>query len=128
VRGKEDAVGRKKKGKQGKRSASPIPEEVRAEALRRVEQFNRETLAGGAVQYAARFQGAFLYLGRSEHGGAPGPLCRLRWTGAMDKWEFAIFKYSSETYDPEEWFFPGAEHVDGTIKGAIRATLEAYPA
>jgi hypothetical protein len=44
----------------------------------------------------------------------------------MDKWEFAIFKYSAETYDPGEWFFPGSQHVDGTIEGAMKAGLEAY--
>ena len=45
----------------------------------------------------------------------------------MKKWGFAIFKWSSDKYDPDEWFFPGVEYVDGTIEGAIKATLEAYP-
>lgn len=45
----------------------------------------------------------------------------------MTKWEFAIFKYSSEAYDPEEWFFPGRDYVDGTIEGALKAGIEAYP-
>jgi hypothetical protein len=45
----------------------------------------------------------------------------------MDKWEFAIFKWSSEKYAPNEWMFPGSEFVDGTIEGAMRAGLEAYP-
>jgi len=38
-----------------------------------------------------------------------------------------IFKYSDERYDPEEWLFPGGGHVDGTVEGAMRAGLEAYP-
>jgi hypothetical protein len=38
------------------------------------------------------------------------------------------YKYSDERYDEEEWFFPGAGHVDGTIEGAMKAGLEAYPA
>ena len=46
----------------------------------------------------------------------------------MQKWSFAIYKYSDEQYDEEEWFFPGSEHVDGTIEGAMKAGLEAYPA
>jgi hypothetical protein len=45
----------------------------------------------------------------------------------MDSWEFAIYKYSDERYDPDEWMFPGAGHIDGTIEGAIKAGLEAYP-
>jgi hypothetical protein len=27
----------------------------------------------------------------------------------------------------EMWMFPGGEHVDGTVEGAMRAGLEAYP-
>jgi hypothetical protein len=45
----------------------------------------------------------------------------------MDNWEFAIFKYSDERYDSEEGFFPGAGLVDGTIEGAMKAGLQAYP-
>jgi hypothetical protein len=45
----------------------------------------------------------------------------------MDTWEFAIYKYSDERYDPDEWMFPGAGDVDGTIEGAMKAVLEAYP-
>ncbi len=41
--------------------------------------------------------------------------------------EFAVFKYSSETYDANEFFFPGAGKLDGTIEGALRAGLEIYP-
>lgn len=29
-------------------------------------------------------------------------------------------------YDPYECFFPGEEHVDGTIEGALKAGMEAY--
>jgi len=36
-------------------------------------------------------------------------------------------KYSDERYDPDEWMFPGAESLDGTIEGALKAGLEAYP-
>jgi hypothetical protein len=42
----------------------------------------------------------------------------------MQHWEFAIYKYSDERYDPDECFFPGAEEVDGAIEGA---GLKAYP-
>jgi hypothetical protein len=45
----------------------------------------------------------------------------------MQHWDFAIYKYSDECYDPDEWFFPGAEEVDGTIEGAMRAGLMTYP-
>ena len=39
----------------------------------------------------------------------------------MNRWEFAIYKYSDEAYDPGEWFFTVAKEVDGTIEGARRA-------
>ena len=45
----------------------------------------------------------------------------------MDNWDFAVFKYSREFYDSEEWMFPGAEELDGTIEGAFRAGQEFYP-
>jgi hypothetical protein len=45
----------------------------------------------------------------------------------MDAWEFAIYKYSDDQYDAEEWFFPGSQHVDGTVEGALKAGLKAYP-
>ena len=57
-----------------------------------------------------------------------GPICRLTYTGDMAGWEFAIFKWSIERYDPDEWLFPGSQYLDGTIKGAMKAGLEAYPA
>jgi hypothetical protein len=45
----------------------------------------------------------------------------------MNDWGFAIFKWSSERYDPDEWMFPGSELLDGTIEGAMKAGLQAYP-
>jgi hypothetical protein len=45
----------------------------------------------------------------------------------MDDWDFAIYRHSRERYDPEEWFFPGSQLVNGTIQGAMEAGLAAYP-
>jgi hypothetical protein len=75
--------------------------------------------------YSARFKGKYLYLDCTDRS-EPLPICRLTWNGKMDNWDFAIYKYSSEKYDPEEWFFPGEEFVDGTITGAMKAGMEAY--
>ena len=50
---------------------------------------------------------------------------RLEYTGNMEKWEFAIYKYSDERYDPEEWF---SEEASGwNYRGRHRAGLQAYP-
>jgi hypothetical protein len=115
-----------------------IPLEIQAEVQKIVEDFNRKKFTGIApmlrklmydptnLGYSARFKGKFLYLDRVERGKL-SPICRLTWTGAIDKWDFAIYKYSDNAYDPEEWFFPGSGKVDGTITGAIEAGMAAYP-
>ena len=71
--------------------------------------------------------GNYPYLDRNDWGRVCH-VCRLKYNGAMDNWDFAIFKYSDERYDPEEWLFPGGGHVDGTVVGTMRAGLGAYPA
>jgi hypothetical protein len=103
-----------------------IPETIRQQVEGIVDQFNKTELKG-RVFYAARFRGKHLYLDHTAYG-RTGPICRLTYTGAIDKWEFAIYKYSDNAYDPSEWFFPGSGHVDGTIVGAMRAGMAAYPA
>lgn len=77
--------------------------------------------------YVVAFRGDYLYLHRIWVLERPYQVCRLKWTGNMDKWEFAIYRHSRNFYDPDEWFFPGAEEVDGTIEGAMRAGIQAYP-
>lgn len=102
-----------------------IPDEVKQQVTRIVERFNRKKLARTGLYYTPRWQGAFLYLDRDEYG-TLAPICRLKYTGDMSRWEFAIFKYSSERYSPSERWFPGAEYVDGTIEGAMKAGMRAY--
>jgi len=109
-----------------RRRAGEIPEDVRKEVQAAVERFSRRNSARKDCYYEARFKGKHCYLYRSDYGRL-GPICRLTYTGKMDGWEFAIFKWSSETYDPDEWMFPGDDLVDGTVEGAMRAGLEAYP-
>jgi hypothetical protein len=101
-----------------------IPDEIKAQVNEIVARFN-EGSGDPTCFYAARFRGSYLYLDRSDFGRI-GPICRLKYTGDMNNWEFAIYKYSSGRYDPHEWF-PGDEYVDGTIEGAMRAGLHAYP-
>jgi hypothetical protein len=104
-----------------------IPKDVKVQVEEIVRRFNQETLGDGGVYYVSRFRGRFLYLDRYEFG-RQGQICRLTYTGEMDEWEFAIFKWSDERYDPDEWMFPGVGHLDGTVEGAMKAGLEAYPA
>ena len=102
-----------------------IPDEVKADVEARVEHFNTTVLRNLHCVYVPRYRGKFLYLDRQDDGRL-SPICRLEYTGNMEDWSFAIYKYSDERYDAEEWFFPGAGHVDGTLEGAMKAGLEAY--
>jgi hypothetical protein len=47
------------------------------------------------------------------------------------KFYFKISKncpqYCIEKYDSNEWCFDGSNHVDGTLEGAMKAALKAYP-
>jgi hypothetical protein len=51
------------------------------------------------------------------------PLCRLGYTGDLGEWDFAIFKWSTETYSSSEFGFLAS----GTIEECVDAGLEAYP-
>jgi hypothetical protein len=108
-----------------------IPLEIQAEVQELIDEFNQENFSDddfkelGIVGYSARFKGKYLYLDRDEYS-KPSPICRLTWNGKMDNWDFAIYKYSDNCYDPEEWFFPGEKYVDGTVTGAMKAGMEAY--
>ncbi len=107
-------------------SKKAIPENVKKQADAIVQDFNRRTFNDVARYYTTRYKGSFLYLDRYEYG-VVTQICRLKYVGRIDNWDFAIFKYSDGRYDPEEWFFPGAGFVDGTIEGAMKAGSAAYP-
>lgn len=104
-----------------------ISKEIQQQVSVLIDAFNKKTFKGSDdFMYIPKFKGSFLYLNRKElH--RISPVARLKYTGNIKKWDFAIFKWSSSTYDPEEWFFPGVQYVNGTIEGAMKAGLAAYP-
>jgi hypothetical protein len=53
---------------------------------------------------------------------------RLEWNGDSEKMDFAVYKYSRDGYDANEFLFPGSNRLNGTIEGAMRAGFEIYPA
>ena len=104
-----------------------LTQEIKDRADAIVARFNAEELRNQPhAHYTTRYRGAHLYLGHDQQGKLQ-PVCRLTYTGDMQDWSFAIYRWSREAYDPDEWFFPGDEEVDGTIEGAMRAGLQAYP-
>jgi len=102
-----------------------IPADVKQRVQEIVKRFNKDDLGDWGIVYSVRFRGRHVYLDRDD-GSGPGPICRLAFTGDIREWEFAIYKYSTERYDPDECWFPGAEEVDGTVEGALRAGMKAY--
>ena len=106
-------------------SSKKVPQDIRAQVEAIVTRFNRTVVRDRRTCFSARFRGRWVYLDRDGYGFV-GPRGRLTWTGDMDHWEFAIYKYSDERYDPDEWF-DGMGHLDGTVEGALRACMEAYP-
>ncbi len=40
----------------------------------------------------------------------------LDYTGSIENWKFAIFKFGSESYDSQDWSFPGSDLVDGMVR------------
>lgn len=104
-----------------------ISPEEKAKAIGIVETFNKKVFNNNKeFAYYALFKGNFLYLNRKECE-KESTLARLKYSGEFTDWEFAIYKYSLDSYDPEEWMFPGSDHLDGTINGALKAVHEAYP-
>lgn len=107
-------------------SRQTIPAQVREWADEIIQRFNTNVIKNPKRAYIARYRGSYLYLDRLEYE-KQRPIARLTYAGSPEDWAFAIYKYSDERYDAEEWLFPGSEHVDGTIEGAMKAGLEAYP-
>jgi hypothetical protein len=103
-----------------------IPAEIKQQVDAIVDRFNHEVIHDVHRFFVTRYRGLYVYLDRKD-GGWVSQRGRLKYSRAMDRWEFAIFKYSSETYDPDEWFFPGSQHLNGTVEGALKACVDAYP-
>ena len=104
-----------------------IPTDIQEKVNVIIDDFNTtEFIKQPDCMYYPIYRSDYLYLYRKE-GQKDGPICRLKYSGNFTDWDFAIYKYSREKYDPEESCFPGFQHVNGTIEGALKAGLEAYP-
>jgi hypothetical protein len=112
--------------KEAKPMIKAVPEDIKDSVGTIVETFNKKVFKGEDCYYQTRYKGVHVYVDRYEYGKI-SHVFRLSYTGSMTNWEFAIFKYSSETYDQDECMFPGSECLDGTVEGALKAGLKAYP-
>jgi hypothetical protein len=127
----------------GKRQRSDsIPEAVRRRTKRRIQDYAEAHHAGRYTRLEIRFRGQFCYIDAYTEPMLPSPdwlvaawgvtpeeylerlrktpthLCRLRYFGDEERWEFALFTYSRERY--EEAVFP-----DGDFYGRPEDAFEA---
>ena len=88
-----------------------------------IEKYNNTTHR----EYIPRFQvtKGLLFLDRMDNGNKSKKF-RLKYQGKANKWEFAIYRYSTGGYHDDEPFSLGIEEVDDTIIGAMKAGDEAY--
>jgi hypothetical protein len=50
---------------------------------------------------------------------------RLAWTGTMDCWDFAVYRYSKDKYAPDEWHL--AVGPFATVSKVLEVGYEIYP-
>jgi len=104
-----------------------ITEQEKESIEKIVNEFNETKLKEFDCKFVTQYKGNYLYLLLDEEFLKLAPTLRLKYTGDIKKWEFAIFKWSTETYTTEYCFIPGSEYVDGSIAGALQAAIIAYP-
>ena len=106
---------------------SKITSEIKEKVNAQLTDFNKKISKDfPGIEYIAVYKGNYLYLNRIENK-KESEMARLKYTGNFNKWEFAIFRYTINNYDPDACFFPGEDYVNGTIEGALKAVHNAYP-
>lgn len=107
---------------------STIPPQLKESVLARLAAHGHRYIVYGVEEVIGQFRGPYLYVSYVEESVGlpiqrrPSPLCRLRYTGDPEYWEFQIYKYSDESYDDEgEFPFPG-----GTVEECFDAAASLY--
>ncbi|MBI5486146.1 MAG: hypothetical protein HY905_02315 [Deltaproteobacteria bacterium] len=118
-----------KTNRRKERVRATIPPEVRAEILRRLEpEQERYLQSGAAVSFDFQFRGGYLYLAARRRVGlfgskiSLGPLARLGYKGDLEKWDFAIWRYSTGAYDMAQEFPFG----EGTPEECFAVAADFY--
>jgi len=80
-----------------------VPAEVQGALRARLERHVRSKWQRSGAEIVVRFRGAFAYVGaitRQDRGDElASPLFWLAFLGDVDRWTFALFKYSDENYE-----------------------------
>jgi hypothetical protein len=125
----------------GARSArrQGIPEHVRLTVRERLKRHALDRWDEHCRAIDVRFRGSFAYVDAFQRNAWPLPgtpqetqdlidatptrLCRLRYLGSPDRWEFAFYKYSDEIYEPS--FLPSGA-FEGTPEEAFDCAAGVY--
>jgi len=134
-------------GSKPARGGKAIPETVKWSTEQRIQQYAREHFAGKYARLEIRFRGQFCYVDAFTEPEPPRPgwpppdwhetpeeyverlrntpthLCRLRYSGGPDRWEFAFYTYSNQKYETS--IFATGEFI-GTPEDAFELAANAY--
>jgi hypothetical protein len=84
----------------GSGKALSVPDYIVNAVDERLKEHVRQNWPGCA-RVTVRKRGAFVYVdAQGKDDPEPAPLCRLRYLGSADSWEFAYFTWSREAYEP----------------------------
>ena len=104
-----------------------IPIKVQDIICDMVNDYNKKILSQKtAARCIANPKGKFIYLMYIYPNDKIKRVGRLTYNSELKNMEFAIFKYRTETYVTNK-SFRGDEYLNGTIEGALKAVLKAYP-
>jgi hypothetical protein len=97
------------KAKKRRQKIPAIPQEALDHLWREIESL-------GDPDLDVEKSGRYCYV---RHGGSP--LCRLGYRGDLETWDFAIYKYSTQSYSTQE-MFPSR----GTVADLVGMAMTAY--
>ena len=84
----------------GSGKSSGVTDAVLDRVRKRLEEHIRRNWPG-CLRIVVRKRGTFVYVdAQGKEDPEPAPLCRLRYLGSADSWEFAYFTWSREAYEP----------------------------
>lgn len=67
-----------------------IPKDVQLLVHEEIVSFNKQNFPEGNIEYFAKMKGNYVYLNRNDFGNET-KICRLKYSGNFEKWEFAIY-------------------------------------
>lgn len=101
-----------------------IPKNIMDQTIEAVKKFNEKQFLEGDMEYLANIDGKYVYL-KMRRKKSLSPIARIEFTGDPKGWKFAVYNPSTESFS-EDAKFPGAEYIDGSVEGAMKAGVSAF--